>query len=99
MMSRGKRCPPAMYSNAKTIKKQEKEITKIVNRFEEKLVDVAIFDIRGDLQIVLGHRGQRVDNGHKKIKRDHRGQLIPPHRRLFWSALKNRPPQENRRHQ
>ena len=65
-------------------KKQAQPIPQIIHRLEQKLVDVALADVGGDLPVVLVHRRKDVHH------RDH--QVVKNHLRLGESALPPGPP-------
>ena len=50
-----------------------KPVPEIIDRFEQKLADVAVLDVRGDLPVVFIHGGQRVHDGDEQIIGNHLG--------------------------
>jgi hypothetical protein len=65
---------------------------QVIDRFQQKLADVAVLDVSRNLPIILVHRRQGVDDGRQQVIGNHLSERVSPNHRPHSFAGVNRPP-------
>ena len=50
---------------------QAEAVPQVIHRFQQKLADVPLADVRGDLPVILIHRREHIHHRHHQIVKDH----------------------------
>lgn len=57
-------------------KEKAKTVNEVVNGFEKELADIAVFDVGGDLPVILIYSGERIDDGDQQVIGNHLGERV-----------------------
>ena len=72
-------------------KKQEQAVGKVIDGFDEELADVAVFNICGDLPVVLADGGEDIHEGDDQVIGGHLGECIAADTAAVFAGVNGAP--------